>query len=61
MGTLPSSWDFPSLTETHWLEPGAPPGVGVPRWGSFFFFFFAFLGPHLQPTEVPRLGVKSEL
>ena len=26
-----------------------------------FFFFFFFFGPHLQPTEVPRLGVESEL
>ena len=25
------------------------------------FFFFLFLGPHLQHMEVPRLGVKSEL
>ena len=24
-------------------------------------FFFCFLGPHLQPVEVPRLGVQSEL
>ena len=23
--------------------------------------FFFFLGPHLLPKEVPRLGVKSEL
>ena len=28
---------------------------------SFFFLFFFFLRPHLQPMEVPRLGVKSEL
>ena len=27
----------------------------------FFFFFFFFLGLHLWHTEVPRLGVKSEL
>ena len=27
----------------------------------FFFFFFLSLGPHLQPLEVPRLGVESEL
>ena len=26
-----------------------------------FFFFFVFLGPHPQHTEVPRLGVESEL
>ena len=28
---------------------------------SAFFFFFVFLGLHLQHMEVPRLGVKSEL
>ena len=27
----------------------------------FFFFFFCSLGPNLWHTEVPRLGVKSEL
>ena len=26
-----------------------------------FFFFFCFLGPHLQHVEVPRLEIKSEL
>ena len=26
-----------------------------------FFFFFAFLGPHLQHMEIPRLGVQLEL
>ena len=25
------------------------------------FFFFVFLGPHLQHTKVPKLGVPSEL
>jgi len=30
----------------------------MPEW---FFFFFGFLGPHLQHVEVSRLGVKSEL
>ena len=25
------------------------------------FFFFSFLGPHLQHMEVPRPGVESEL
>ena len=25
------------------------------------FFFFVFLGPHLQHMKVPRLGVESEL
>ena len=28
---------------------------------SSFFFFFGFLGPHLQNMEVPGLEVKSEL
>ena len=28
--------------------------------GHFFFFYFDVLGPHLQPIEVPRLGVESE-
>ena len=28
---------------------------------SPFFFFFVFLGPHLQHMGVPRLGVKLEL
>ena len=28
---------------------------------SSFYFFFVFLRPHLQYTEVPRLGVESEL
>ena len=27
----------------------------------FIFLFFVFLGPHLWQTEVPRLGVESEL
>ena len=27
----------------------------------FFFFFYAFSGPHLQYMEVPRLGVKLGL
>ena len=30
------------------------------RWMGFvFFFFFCFLGPHLQHTEVLRLGNQS--
>ena len=29
--------------------------------GVFFFFFLAFLGPHPQHKEVPRLGVQSEV
>ena len=28
---------------------------------SFLSSFFLFLGPHLQPMKVPRLGVESEL
>ena len=28
---------------------------------TLFFFFFSFLGPHLQHTEIPRLGIKLEL
>ena len=28
---------------------------------SFLFFLFVFLGLYLQHTEVPRLGVESEL
>ena len=31
------------------------------KYFSFLFFFFVFLGPHLQYMEVPRLGVESEL
>ena len=31
--------------------------------GDFIYLFnlFAFSGPHLRHTEVPRLGVESEL
>ena len=29
--------------------------------GLLLFFCFFFLGPHLRHTEVPRLGVQSEL
>ena len=32
-----------------------------PLSGTFLFFFFCFLGSHLQHMEVPRLAVKSEL
>ena len=28
---------------------------------AFFFFFSSFLGPHMQPMEVPMLGAESEL
>ena len=31
------------------------------QWHTSNFIYFAFLGPHPQQTEVPRLGVKSEL
>ena len=27
----------------------------------FHFYFFGFLGPHLQHMEVPRLGAESQL
>ena len=30
-------------------------------WCSLNFFFFVFLGLHLQHMEVPRLGIKLEL
>ena len=39
---------------------GRAQNEGVYRTG-FFFFFFCFLGPHLQPMEVPSLGVESKL
>ena len=48
------SWLFP-------LNP-QPVLVGYEQEAFFFFFcFFSFLGPHPQHTEVPRLGVESEL
>ena len=28
---------------------------------KFFFFFLVFLRPHLQPMELPKLGVELEL
>ena len=31
------------------------------RESLFLSFFLFFLGPHLHPMEVPRLGVQSEL
>ena len=37
-----------------------PNAVGW-AWFLGLFFFFGFLGPHLQQREVPRLGVESEL
>jgi len=33
----------------------------IPKVNPPTAFFFGFLGPHLQHTEVPRLGVESEL
>ena len=41
-----------------------PSGHDTPLLKVFFvfcFFFFCFLGPHLQQMEVPSLGVESEL
>ena len=38
--------------------PGIPSGIYIL---TSLFFFFCFLGPHPWHTEVPRLGVKSEL
>ena len=36
--------------------------AGKPHFVFFVcLFVFVFLGPHLRHTEVPRLGVKSEL
>ena len=34
---------------------------GFPQTGTFSFFSFGFLGPHLQHIEVAGLGVESEL
>ena len=34
--------------------------TGCKKAQSFFFFFLVFLGPHLRPMGVPRLGVQSE-
>ena len=31
------------------------------NFGFFLFVCFAFLGPHMQHIEIPRLGVESEL
>ena len=38
-----------------------PRGSAEDEWLFLFVFCFVFLGPHLQHTEVPRLGVKLEL
>ena len=35
--------------------------VSLKKLGAEIFFFFCFLGPHLQHVEVPRLGVELEL
>ena len=56
------------------LEEGERIEVKMVKWGRFdlgrilitwfwfiLFYFFVFLGPHLQYMEVPRLGVESEL
>ena len=36
-------------------------GVSLEIWEPFFFGLFVFLGLHLRHSEVPRLGVESEL
>ena len=44
------------------LKSSANPVAQEIREGLWLpFFFFCFLGPHLQHMEVPRLGVESEL
>ena len=49
--------------ERQYSDPHIHPGAGEEGvcCGSCFFFSFVFLGPHLWPMEVPRLGVQSEL
>ena len=43
-----------------WVFPTVKQWVKVKRRAVFCLFFF-FLGPHPRHTEVPRLGVESEL
>ena len=54
----PSSWlaHLPSCCVLLW--PVRVQGEGCP-WGLFFFFLF--LQPHLQHTEVPGIGDESEM
>ena len=44
-----------------WLSISSAPGTALGASYIFFFFFLVFLARHPQHTEVPRLGVKSEL
>ena len=46
-----------SVEVAHQPSPEAATPSGLP----FLFGFVLFLGPHLQHTEVPRLGAESEL
>ena len=50
------------LMDTSWVCNGWAT-MGTPVFWGFFCLFvcFYFLGPHLWPMEVPRLGVKLEL
>ena len=43
--------------------PRVTDGCGFSRSGKpvWPFLFFLVLGPHLQPMEVPRLGVRSKV
>ena len=51
MKTLELPWGI-NVTSKYYVKP---------MHYLLFFFFFVFLGLHLQYMEVPRLGVKSEL
>ena len=52
----------PMLPSGHMPNPAhSRPSRPCPIAGSFFFFFFCVLGPHLWHREVPRLGVQLEL
>ena len=46
-----------SMSQEYWGEGG----VFCFYFIFFLVFSFVFLGPHLRPMEVPRLGVESEL
>ena len=49
---------YTSTQTTYCYRLNAEANVRIPPFPFFiFFFFFVFLGPRLQHTEVPRLGV----